>query len=158
MEFPRKERSVWTLSAVKMRLLISCQRSFIRKKYAILTILYLKKFLYQLEVLLREELLYQLEVSLFKKIRYQWNIILRRKRTRLFWTVDTQGSLLKSELEPGLLCDLTSTNTLTVPDVSFVKWEPAPYICTVCLEKQHPVNFHTSTEEIFQNLPDLTFE
>lgn len=80
------------------------------------------------------------------------------ERERAFFELWTRKEAYTKTTGTGLLCDLTSTNTLTVPDVSFVKWAPTPYICTVCLEKPHPVNFHTSTEEIFQNLPDLTFE
>ena len=71
------------------------------------------------------------------------------EREHAFFEIWTRKEAYTKEKGTGLICDLTSINTLSAPNAFFQKWEQDSYICTACQESRYPTTFQIVDEEIF---------
>ena len=70
------------------------------------------------------------------------------EKTHAFFEIWTRKEAYTKEKGTGLICDLISINTLSVPNAFFQKWEQDSYVCTAYQESQHPISFEIVPEEM----------
>lgn len=73
------------------------------------------------------------------------------EKEHAFFEIWTRKEAYTKKNGTGLICDLASINTLSIPNVSFKKWERDSYICTACQESCHPITFQIVHEEMFES-------
>lgn len=72
-----------------------------------------------------------------------------QEKAHAFFEIWTRKEAYTKEKGTGFICDLTSINTLSVPNVFFQKWEQDSYICTAYQESLHPISFQIVKEDVF---------